>query len=770
MRQSTESQIETNQNNDDSPIAFVSMLVLIFVLLISEVRPITALITVAIVCTQTFVGLTVSGHRHDKKKCINAGDLVLGFFYGVVIHVVMDQVLRIVGYRSLALPLLTVISVALRFRELVDFSRMPVFRNIVSIASERIDMLFVSLTLVLIPLCQVWSWSRNSVIVLMVAYLFYSTSFRWVKHKILFVPTLLMVVVASRMRPSYWWLPGWGIDENSIYARAIYNWGPKGDVLLAGVPLKYQWFGYSWMGLMSHVTSANDFEFVSRTSYVICVVAAVLAIYAITYELTQDQRKSVITTFIVTLFSTAISYPVNYTVLSINYQPFAVVSMLCWILMLIKWMKNPTNWNSIALSIAGIICISAKSVHLVPIVGLTLMIALFEFLKKDKRLLLGGVLTVGMSFLYTRAYFPSQKGTGLELKFADFTRQFGVAPEVSSINSRILMVVMVIGALSTLSLILISMNTTSKILRSLRIPLLVYFIVAALMAVTLQRVSSTEMHFLQLFVLISLVLFASSLTECIEVLVTRRFLHLSIAVGVIIALLLMYFSKRLIVNDENYVVLLIKANCALAVFLIFFKVIGTITVVRFRNSRNQLQTILAGLLSMACCTNFIFIASTRDIRPINKVAATYQLGQKPLQEVANWVNQNTNVNTIVASNLFFGEGGTDYCDVPESYLMDSISNQASVTNYYTPIALIQRRFLAAGVQYATISYEESVIPRIQTSLRPACFPDEKSRESLKRFGVEIYIAYRTNQQTAKFWSQIGTVVYQNGLYAVIQID
>ena len=300
MQQSTESQIETNQNKVDSPIAFVSILVLIFVLLISEVRPITALITVAIVCAQTFVGLTVSGHRHDKKKCINAGDLVLGFFYGTVIHVIVDQILRTVGYRTLALPLLIVISVAFRFRELVDIGRILVFRNIVSIATERIEMLFVSLTLVLIPLCQVWSWSRNSVIVLMVAYLFYSTSFRWVKNKVLFVPSLMMVVIASRMRPSYWWLPVWGIDENAIYARAIYNWGPKGDVLLAGAPLKYQWFGYSWMGLMSHVTSARDFEFVSRTAYVICVVAVVIAIYAITYELTQDQRKSIIASFFVT--------------------------------------------------------------------------------------------------------------------------------------------------------------------------------------------------------------------------------------------------------------------------------------------------------------------------------------------------------------------------------------------------------------------------------------------------------------------------------------
>ena len=68
--------------------------------------------------------------------------------------------------------------------------------------------------------------------------------------------------------------------------------------------------------------------------------------------------------------------------------------------------------------------------------------------------------------------------------------------------------------------------------------------------------------------------------------------------------------------------------------------------------------------------NFVFIASTRDLRPIHKVAATYQLGQPSLIKVANWINQNTGVNSIVATNLFFGEGSIDYCDVPEGYLLD----------------------------------------------------------------------------------------------------
>lgn len=770
MQFSIDSKTEINHRDVTIPFASTSILVLSFILLISDVRPITVLFTVVIVCLQAFIGLTVLGYKFDSGKSIGAGTVVLGFFYGTVIHVILDQVLRTTGYRVIVLPLLIVIVVVLKYRELINAARYWSWSKLIKSTLERTDVHFVSLTLVLIPLCQVWSWTRNSVVILFLAYLVYSTRFRWVKRKLFGVPTLLMVVIASRMRPSYWWLPGWGIDENAIYARAIYGWGPKGDVLLAGVPLKYQWTGFSWMGLMSHITMARDFEFVSRTAYGICVVAIVLAIFAISYELIEDQRKATIATFIVVTSGTAISYPVSYTVSSINYQHFAFMSILCWILLLIRWMKHPTPRSSIELSFVGVICISAKSVHLVPIVVLVCVIAVIALIKKDRRMLLGACLTVGLSFLYTRLYFPSQSGTGLKPMFADFTRQFGIYPEVSSMTSRIIMVVIVMVALSTVGLLLISMPTNSKALKLLKIPLLIYFLLAVLLAVSLQRVSSTELHFLQVFVLISLVLFASSLSEILEKYVIQRSLRKIVAASLIFSAFLMYGSKTPIVNDEAYVVLLLKTNFLLAIVLVILRLISQISQSKLWTRRDKLQRITVGLLVAVSLSNYIFTASTRDLRPINKVPATYQLGQPELRDVADWVNQNTSVSSIVASNLFFGEGGTDNCQYLESYLVDSIANQALDTNYYTPVALIQRRFLAAGVRYATISYEKSVMPRIQASVRPACYPDNLSRETLKQFGVDFYIAYRTNKTTTKYWSELGTVVYLGDHFVVIGID
>jgi len=57
------------------PLATTSVFLLLFLLLISDVRPITALLTVAVVFTQTFIGLTISGYKFDSGKGISAGAL-----------------------------------------------------------------------------------------------------------------------------------------------------------------------------------------------------------------------------------------------------------------------------------------------------------------------------------------------------------------------------------------------------------------------------------------------------------------------------------------------------------------------------------------------------------------------------------------------------------------------------------------------------------------------------------------------------------------------
>ena len=140
-----------------------------------------------------------------------------------------------------------------------------------------------------------------------------------------------------------------------------------------------------------------------------------------------------------------------------------------------------------------------------------------------------------------------------------------------------------------------------------------------------------------------------------------------------------------------------------------------------------------------------------------------------MREAARWINENTEINSVVASNLFFGEETTDNCDVAERYLMDSVVEQALVSNYYTHVTLVKRRFLAGGVLYSSIPYDGDIRDRIKASLRPACFPDKSSLNLLKENNVDVYSGYRNQVKGSAGWSESGQVVFQNSHFLVILV-
>lgn len=217
------------------------------------------------------------------------------------------------------------------------------------------------------------------------------------------------------------------------------------------------------------------------------------------------------------------------------------------------------------------------------------------------------------------------------------------------------MATIVIISLSFISLILISMQTNSKQLKLMRAPLLAYFCLAAVFAISLERVSSTELHFLQLFVLISLVLFISSLVEILDRINIQRYLPVVVSSVVIIGLVLIANSRISITNDENYVVLILKANFVVSTVLFSVRMYPVLFSARSAKMKFNMQVALAVMVVSASLVNHVFVTSTETSDQSVKLPQHIELGQEPLQEVANWINENTDVDAIVASNLFFGE-------------------------------------------------------------------------------------------------------------------
>jgi len=588
----------------------------------------------------------------------------------------------------------------------------------------------------------------------------------------------LVTTIAIKSRPEFWWLPGWGIDENELFAHAFYQWGPAGDALSAGISVGYQWFGYAWMGLVSNFVQASDFVFVSRASYVISAIAVICLFFSIVEHITRSQRQAIVATLIGILISTSISYPVSYTLIPINYQAYAVVLILAWLHVFQLWYSNPSPRMSLLLALVGIAAVSAKAAHIVPLGAGLLALALFVVVRqRDHARLIGIATSLASMAIYSVFFFPSASGTGLSQVFMSYTQNFGVSPLNSGILLRALIATCIMVGLTSLSILGAASMFVRNVQRHLSVFLLAGLLLGIVLANSFERVSSTELHFVQIPVLLSIPIVVAWLVHELSDPTTRIAVRgtssmiLLVASSIAMPLGLMVFQAR---DASGFSDEYLSRASNLIAFLVVSVLAFYVLLWSFRRPTEKkpfrIHTILASLcLALFSISTFITMAVIGPSRPINQVGATEQLGQPPLKEVSDWIRQNTDENDIFASNSFFGELADDRCSFPSDVIANIVTSEAVRTNYFTTAVLIKRRLIAAGVSYGFLGSARDPSQRVQLSLLFACHPDKDSLAGLRKFGVSWYLAYR-NQIDPSTWQGFGEVKFVNQNYAVIKFD
>jgi len=559
---------------------------------------------------------------------------------------------------------------------------------------------------------------------------------------------------------------------------AFYQWGAAGDALSAGISVGYQWFGYAWMGLVSNFAHASDFVFASRASYVISAIAVICLFFSIAEHVTRSQRQAIVATLIGTLISTSISYPVNYTLISINYQGYAIVLILAWLHVFQLWYSNPSPRMSILLAIIGTAAVSAKSAHIVPLgVGL-LSVALFELVRqRNYARLIGIAASLASLMIYSLLFFPSTGGTSLTRATMSFTRNFGISLESNGIMGQAFYAACIMVGLTSLSVLGAASMFFRNAQRHIAVFLLPGLLLGIVLANSFERVSSTELHFVQIPILMSIPIVVAWLIRELANPITRvsirgasSILPLSASfIAMPLGLVLMQSRDTSGFRDED---LSRASNVVAFIFvglLAFYILLWSCRRPTYRKPF-RVHTVLAFLcLTLFSISTFITIAIIGPSLDINQVAAVEQLGQPPLQEVSDWIRKNTDENDIFASNSFFGEQVDDRCSSSAIEIANIVTPEATRTNYFTTAVLIKRRLIAAGVRYGFLGSVEDPTQRVRLSLLFACYPDNDSLDGLRNFGVLWYLAYR-NQIDPSTWQGFGELKFANDHYAVIKLD
>lgn len=765
------------------PVIVAAGLALLVSLIVSQVSIETALLILAIVGIQTFSGAVAVFWFTNRRSMPLARLLGLGFAIGSALSVVCDQVLRTTSIRGIGWTLPSLIAViyivTTRKRATIASNRL---------LSQNLDYSFVRVfaLLYLVPfvtLNQIWPWTRLmsfglAIIVLTALFRHRSGSVGRPSDTLAVVSVMTVVTaIALQSRPSFWWLPSWGIDENDLFAHAFYRWGPAGDALSAGISVGYQWFGYAWMGLVSSFAHAPDFVFVSRASYVITAIAVICLFFSIAEHITSSQRQAIIATLVGTLVSTSISYPVNYTLISINYQGYAIVLILGWLHVFQLWYSNPSRRMSFLLAIIGTAAVSVKSAHMVPLVAGLLSVALFEIVRgRNFTRLIGIATSLASLMIYAAVFFPSASGTGLLRESMAYTKNFGISIANNGILRQTFITACIMVGLTSLSILGAALMYSRNFQRHLSILLLPGLFLGIVLANLFERVSSTELHFVQIPVLMSIPIVVTWLIHELANSRTRKTISglsskiplIGSSIAMPLGLLVAQSRDASGLSDQDL------SRVSNVIAFIFVSLLGFyILLSSFRKPTAtkpfRIHAVLAALcLTLFSISTFVTMAIIGPSLDINQVAAVEQLGQPPLREASDWIRRNTAENDIFASNSFFGELADDRCSLSSEEIASTVTLEAIQTNYFTTAVLIQRRLIAAAVRYGFLGSTEDPTERVQLSLLFACHPDNDSLVGLRNYGVSWYLAYR-NQFNATMWEGFGDLKFANEHYAVIKI-
>ena len=754
------------------------------ILVLSGVENTVAVRIVLAVAVQVFAGavvyLGVGGWRRRPLPEL----LGMGFAIGSVLSVMADQTFRTSSFRSIAwaIPFVTAVIVTL-IRMSKGSANLQIGKN--DSANHELKTIIGIAVFSIIGLTAFWNWMKFPAIgtLPILIYLFSGSTWpRFLRSRYLMmvgiVSTCALGAYAVVSRPQYWWLPSWGIDENEILAHSIYNWGPNDYALSAGIPLKYQWTGHAWMGLVTNISGAGNFVLVSRASFVITAIAIVCLVWVLALRVTGSTRFALLVTFVASVSSTAISNPASYSLMGIGYSFFALVCMLSFFVAFIDWYKTPTTLYLMFAIFLAISAIASKSAQILAIGSGIAAVGLYDvWLTRKFKILIGTFLIGVATFVFAILTFPSTKGTGItRAPFASFTSEFVIDPNTLNLKVRLLVTAIVLVSLLGVSLIGNIGILRDRMNRHIGVFLVGAFLTGIPMAVMTARVSATQLHFIQVPIMLGLVPAISWCVGSFSTHSTSWSKYRTVFAVLLILSFLAYpsaligriISSKGLIADTQFTLFTNEVTAAVVAIAVLIGACAYL-VYRFRSrGRFPIEFFVTACLVASSVSMFLTSWVTNPLRVLNKTGATYQLGQQDLQEATDWAKRNTGINAIFASNSFFGEDVDDRCGNSPNTLSGPVTEEAKKTNYFTTAVTLKRRLIAAGVSYAFLRGSDPT-EKVRLSILFACYPDTENLRGLQKFNVTWFLAYRTKIDPM-IWSNFGEVRFSNDHYAVIELN
>lgn len=756
-------------------------LVLGVALLVSDVAPLDTLKFIALSAILGFSGSSISTRLIPNTSQLTR--LAIGFVLVLPLWTVLDQILRVTDVRGSALPLVAAMGAATR-RETLDSERMKTLAEGSSPWEAVREPVLIGLLATLL-LGQTWIWLRFPVIVASLLFLWLSVkdvptfhALRTPRTTIALVGLLTtLVALAITRRPGDWWLPGYGLDEIEYLSHAAFTYGPAMDVLAAGIPISYQWLNFATLGLLENAVGTTDFVVVTRFEFIAAAIWTAMLLWGLMREVLGTHRRSFAAAGVTCLISTVMFYPNPYSVFSLNHHSFAAAYLMAIPLSLVVWRRANFSWLSF-IPVAACVhsMLAVKTAVAVPVAAAVAASALL-FVVQRKWSVFTQLVILGLSLAFHLILsIKSSSGISIDLEQPfRFVGQF-VSPNWGPRRSGVLGVA-ILAALSGLAILVLIRWLWNPHLRFVGVVGSTMLCSGLFFAVFSFRVSYTHLHLLQMSVVVLMPfsvieVFGNSTARWVLSHPLRAVLIVgpAIAAGLAIPLLALPSSPLnlslgwafSIGLGERLTVIGAGALCVLLAVAFLAS-----AVLRRRSPKPS----ITGLMLLIVVTFSVTSGLTNTqllsrMGLMNSGVAEGQLGTADLRRATKWIEDNTDVSEILATNALFST--THFKDTCAFTAQDQATTLVeNAENYHPPVVFAKRRFLAIIPAYASITSGRNLDDRVRASLLFACNPSETNRQVLIDYGVRWYLAYLPDRP--KDFPPPDIVRFTAGSYAVVEL-
>jgi len=693
---------------------------------------------------------------------------------GIVTFSVASQLFRLISQATIPIygicALTSLAAAKSLHRRWSKMHKVPRWKEhlISSVAVDGRDFTFIAAS-GLLMLSQTWFWLRLPAILFAIALVLQllpkdSLLHRFKLSLLIYAISATSLAAGIKLRPTNWWLPSWGVDERKMFADGVANWGPFADILSAGIHFKYQWLTYGVLGDWSKYSQLSTWDVVAKADLVVAAIIIPLLIWQICLELGLSTTQSRYSVLASSSLVTILSYPVGYSLMSINYMPFATTLILGAYLQTLRWARIPTSKSFILLSFFGLAAVAAKSVHILSLAIGTVALGVWSFNRSRQRILLvQSLLFTALLFLYSRIFFPSSSMSGLKVtRIFSFLGELGIDTQPKVLTLFLGILLLFVWCFPILG-VLISEGFPKEITPNV-IWLSTTGLSGVVIAALTTRIMGTQLHFVQVPITVALSVFPATFFKNFTQMDRRGNKYLIIATVSFYAVLGIIVIRIIAVRHVGFIadlkLLLIQLSASLVVGILALGLFNKIFAVGHRNS------IAIGIFSSMLLT-FLLTLHFNPQRLIHQPNGGYQLGTPEMQEAAVFVNQNAEIDEVVATDLLFSDT-TTLCQSLTPDTLGTFVDDARKQNFFTPAVLTERRFLVAAPAYGFIFSDISPDERIALSLNFGCHPDKSALEGLRKLGVTWFLTQNVDISVAT-WEKFGQVAFRNSEYLVLYL-